>query len=92
MRTLMRRMRGNMEERIIDRMMLREAKIGKARVRAVDLVFILCLFLFAFLIRWKLMPIESADYWGFSFSGPSNIQLYLPLYVSHVSGFLSDRE
>lgn len=54
-----------MEERIIDRMMLREAKIGKARVRAVDLVFILCLFLFAFLIRWKLMPIESADYWGF---------------------------
>ena len=58
-------MRGNMEERIIDRMMLREAKIGKARVRAVDLVFILCLFLFAFLIRWKLMPIESADYWGF---------------------------
>ena len=61
----MRRMRGNKEERIIDRMMLREAKIGKARVRAVDLVFILCLFLFAFLIRWKLMPIESADYWGF---------------------------
>ncbi len=58
-------MRGKMEERIIDRMMLREAKIGKARVRAVDLVFILCLFLFAFLIRWKLMPIESADYWGF---------------------------
>ena len=30
--------------------------------------------------------------WRFSFSGPSNIQLYLPLYVSHVSGFLSDRE
>ena len=31
----------------------------------VDLVFIGCLFAFAFLIRWKLMPVESADYWGF---------------------------
>ena len=54
-----------MEERLIDRMMLRQAKIGKASFQMADLAFTLCLFLFAFLIRWKLMPIESADYLGF---------------------------
>lgn len=54
-----------MQERIIDRIMLRKARIGKVNMQVVDLVFILCLFVFAFLIRWKLMPVESADYWGF---------------------------
>ena len=29
------------------------------------IAFVLCLFVFAFMIRWKLMPIESADYFGF---------------------------
>ncbi|MDE6184211.1 MAG: hypothetical protein K2G39_02105, partial [Lachnospiraceae bacterium] len=54
-----------MEERIIDKVMMRSVRIGKAKCKVVDLLFIMCLFLFAFLIRWKLMPIESADYWGF---------------------------
>lgn len=55
----------HMEERIIDKVMMRNVRIGKVQWKVVDLLFILCLFLFAFLIRWKLMPIESADYWGF---------------------------
>lgn len=54
-----------MEERIIDRMMMVKLRIGKMELKVVDLLFIVCLFLFAFMIRWKLMPIESADYWGF---------------------------
>ena len=54
-----------MQERIIDRVMFQEVKIGKAIFRVVDLAFIVCLFIFAFMIRWELMPVESADYWGF---------------------------
>lgn len=54
-----------MEERAIDQLMFQEVKIGKIVFRLVDLAFILCLFAFAFMVRWKLMPIESADYWGF---------------------------
>ncbi len=54
-----------MEERIIDRIMLRKVRLGKIKLQTVDLAFVACLFVFAFLIRWKLMPVESADYWGF---------------------------
>lgn len=54
-----------MEERAIDRFMFQRVRIGKIQFQIVDLTFILCLFAFAFMIRWKLMPVESADYWGF---------------------------
>ena len=54
-----------MEVRTIDKVMFQRVKIGKIKFQVVDLVFILCLFMFAFMIRWKLMPVESADYWGF---------------------------
>ncbi len=59
------RQRFKMEERIIDKVMMKNIRIGKVECKVVDLFFIICLFLLAFLIRWKLMPIESADYWGF---------------------------
>lgn len=58
-------MRVSMKERALDKVMFREVKIGKAVFQVVDLAFVLCLFVLAFMIRWKLMPIESADYWGF---------------------------
>ena len=45
--------------------MFNKVKIGNITFQVVDLAFILCLFFFGFMIRWKLMPIESADYWGF---------------------------
>lgn len=61
----MQKRRESMEERTIDRVMFQKVKIGKIKFQVVDLVFILCLFVFAFMIRWKLMPVESADYWGF---------------------------
>ncbi len=54
-----------MKERAIDRILFSKVKIGKLSFQVVDLIFILCLFAFGFMIRWKLMPIESADYWGF---------------------------
>lgn len=54
-----------MEERVIDRLLSVKIRIGRIGFKAVDLLFILCLFVFAFMVRWKLMPIESADYWGF---------------------------
>ena len=54
-----------MKERTIDRIMFNKVKIGNITFQVVDLAFILCLFFFSFMIRWKLMPIESADYWGF---------------------------
>ena len=45
--------------------MFSKIRKGKITFQIVDLLFILCLFFFGFMIRWKLMPIESADYWGF---------------------------
>ncbi|MDO4465150.1 MAG: hypothetical protein Q4C57_11460 [Bacillota bacterium] len=54
-----------MKERSIDKLMFHRVTIGKIVFRVVDLTFILCLFLLAFMVRMELMPIESADYWGF---------------------------
>ena len=54
-----------MEERIFDKVMGGRIRIGKIVFQTVDLLFIACLFFLAFMARWKLMPIESADYWGF---------------------------
>lgn len=54
-----------MKDRLIDRVMFTEIRIQEIKFKIVDIAFVLCLFLFAFLIRWKLMPIESADYFGF---------------------------
>lgn len=54
-----------MEERVIDRLLFTEFQIGKIKFKAVDLIFSVCLFAFAFIIRWKLMPIESGDFQGF---------------------------
>lgn len=54
-----------MRERKIDLFLRREFQIKSLKIKTIDLLFILCLFIFAFIIRWKLMPIESADYWGF---------------------------
>lgn len=45
--------------------MFHELNIGNLKIKVVDLSFIICLFGFSFLIRWKLMPVESADFWGF---------------------------
>lgn len=45
--------------------MFHELNIGNIKIKVVDLSFVICLFVFSFLIRWKLMPIESADFWGF---------------------------
>lgn len=54
-----------MNERIMDKVMFHELNIGNVKIKVVDLSFVICLFVFSFLIRWKLMPIESADFWGF---------------------------
>lgn len=54
-----------MQERKIDRALRIRVRLGVIEFQVVDLLFILCLFVLGFLIRWKLMPIESADFWGF---------------------------
>ncbi len=53
------------KERVIDEIMLSKITIAGVSMKLVDLAFILCIWILAFLIRWKLMPIESADYFGF---------------------------
>lgn len=50
---------------MIDRIMNKEFMLAGIRLKIVDAAFILCLFVLAFMIRWRLMPIESADYFGF---------------------------
>lgn len=54
-----------MKDRVMDQIMGREIKLGSIRFQVVDLAFIVVLFVLAFMIRWKLMPIQSADYYGF---------------------------
>lgn len=54
-----------MEERVIDKVLNIEVEIGTVKWKIVDMAFVACLFILAFMIRWKLMPIESADYYGF---------------------------
>lgn len=54
-----------MKERMIDKVMNKEVSLFKLKLKVVDITFIICLFILAFMIRWKLMPIESADYFGF---------------------------
>lgn len=54
-----------MEERLIDRFLNKEFSVHNITFKVVDIAFILCLFILAFLVRLKLMPIESADYFGF---------------------------
>lgn len=53
-----------MKERVFDRVMSREVKIGALRCRAVDVIFALCVLVLAFLARLRLMPIGSGDYYG----------------------------
>lgn len=52
-------------ERKIDKLMFKEFKLGSIVLRMVDMTFVLCVLIFAFLIRKALLPIESADYYGF---------------------------
>ena len=54
-----------MEDRIIDKLLNKEIGKGNIKWKIIDIAFVICLFLFAFMIRWKLMPIESGDYCGF---------------------------
>lgn len=54
-----------MKERKIDKILKAEFRIRDISLQVIDIAFVACLFMFAFMIRWKLMPIESADYWGF---------------------------
>lgn len=53
------------KERKIDLFLNTEIPIGKYKFRVIDVAFVLCLQVFGFMIRWKLMPIGSADYFGF---------------------------
>ncbi len=52
-------------ERVIDEIMLSKVSLMGINMKMVDVAFILCIWNLAFMIRWKLMPIESADYFGF---------------------------
>lgn len=53
------------KERKIDLFLNTEIPVGKCKFNVVDAAFVLCLLVFSFMIRWQLMPIGSADYFGF---------------------------
>ncbi len=53
------------KERAIDRFLNYEIKAGSMSIPAIDLVYVMCLWVLGFLIRKALFPIESADYYGF---------------------------
>lgn len=51
--------------RVFDRVMAEKIKIAGVQCRVVDAVFAAAILVLAFWTRWALMPIESADYYGF---------------------------
>ena len=53
------------KERIIDRVLNKEIKIGSIPFKVLDIIFILALWFIAFMARYALFPIVSADYFGF---------------------------
>ncbi len=55
----------NMKERKMDRALNYRIRIGSMVFKTVDLLYVICLWIFALIIRIKLFPIESADYYGF---------------------------
>lgn len=67
--------------RKVDLFLNKTISTGKIKWKIVDLAYILCLFVLAFLVRWKLMPIESADYFGF-------LKLWME-EIRETGGFLS---
>lgn len=52
-------------ERRMDQILHKSIMIGRIQWKVVDGLYMVCLLVLAFLIRWELMPIESADYYGF---------------------------
>lgn len=58
-------MSGNTGERPIDKLLSGNVKLGKITFKNIDLMFIAVLWVLAFLARYRLFPIESADYYGF---------------------------
>ena len=53
------------KERLLDRFLHMSVNIGKMTFQAVDLIFMLAMMILGLIVRIKLYPIESADYWGF---------------------------
>ncbi len=51
--------------KVLEKILDFEIKAGSMSFRVIDLVYVFCLWIFALLIRIKLYPIESADYFGF---------------------------
>ncbi len=65
-----------MKERRLDRVLNIETEIYGIKMKIVDIAFMICLFILSFMIRWKLMPIESADYYGFLEEWMNTIRAY----------------
>lgn len=69
-------MNKNTDERFIDKFLESEIKTGKIVLKKVDILFITVLWIFSFLLRYKLYPIESADYTGFLAEWIDSIRMY----------------
>lgn len=53
------------DERIVDKVLKCEFKIKSMTFKAIDFLFVIAVWIFALVLRIKLFPIESADYYGF---------------------------
>ena len=50
---------------MLDKVLNKSIKIKSIEFKIVDILFVFCLWVIAFVLRYKLFPIESADYFGF---------------------------
>lgn len=55
----------NQNDRVIDKVLNKEIRIGRISFKVIDLIFVVCIWLLALWVRLELYPIVSADYWGF---------------------------
>ncbi len=51
-----------MQNRVFDRVMQKEIRVGNVPCRIIDVLFVCCALALAFFVRWPLMPIQSGDY------------------------------
>ena len=79
------------KDRIIDSFLNNKYKVGNIEIQCVDILFFICVSLFAYLLRINLFPIVSGDYAGFldawfndidNFGGFKSLQYNISNYTS----------
>ena len=65
-----------MKDRLFDKLMFKKFDLFGIKFRIVDIIFMLSIWVMAWIVRIKMIPIESADYFGFLEEWMDTIRYY----------------